>query len=343
MDSGVIMDLWAFVGAVVARLFGPFFDVIDSRNIFSYLGVLVFVGLFVCALRVVRPRPYFHFGVLRRFLLKRSVWLHPSARLDYKLYAINMLFLAFAFGFVVVGSSFWAGLAAPALAAAFGPPPAMTGTNLVVIAAIIAIQLLAMDFGYWLGHLAMHKVPVLWEFHKVHHSAAVLTPATEFRQHPFEFVVVPGIMSLTMGLGFAVTTQWLGTGAPGLGQFGFNLIMLVHLFSFHHLRHSHFNMPFTGIWGWLIHSPGHHRIHHSNNPLHFDRNLGFLLSIWDAMAGTLYRPRPNEPVVLGIGPEGALHDSVTAAMWLPIRNSWQILSRRRPRRSRLPIEGGQEA
>ena len=43
---------------------------------------------------------------------------------------------------------------------------------------------LAYELGYWLNHYVPHRVPFLWEFHKVHHSATVLTPLTNFRVHP---------------------------------------------------------------------------------------------------------------------------------------------------------------
>lgn len=322
------MVLDAGLRSSLSALLAPYVDVLDQRNLFSYVGALVVVFVMVCAIRILRPRKDFRIGALSRLVFKRSVWLHPSSILDYKLYVFSMLFMAFVFGFLVIGSGYWAGLAGNALATLFGPPVETTTTNVAVIVLIAVIQLLALDFGYWLGHLMMHKNRFLWEFHKIHHSAAVLTPATEFRQHPVEYIVVPGTMAVTMGIAFAVTTQWLGTGAPALGQFWFNAVILLHAFTIHHLRHSHFNMPFTGIWGWLIHSPGHHRIHHSSDPAHFDRNMGYILSIWDAMAGTLYRPSPNEPVALGIGPEGALHDSVGVVMWMPIRNSWRMLTRR---------------
>ena len=40
----------------------------------------------------------------------------------------------------------------------------------------------------------MHRVPALWEFHKVHHSAEVLTPLTEWRQHPVELMLFPVVI-----------------------------------------------------------------------------------------------------------------------------------------------------
>ena len=50
----------------------------------------------------------------------------------------------------------------------------MTATRLRGV--ITAMLFLSYELGYWFNHWLSHKVPVLWEFHKVHHSATVLTP-----------------------------------------------------------------------------------------------------------------------------------------------------------------------
>lgn len=322
------MDLGAGLQSSFGALFAPFFDIVDPRNLYSYIGALLVVFIMAVAIRMRRGGKGFRFRALTKLTLRKSVWAHRSAMLDYKLYPINTVLLIFVLGMLTIGPNFWAGITGDALAAIFGAPAPTTTTSGITIAIIALIQLLAFDFGYWLGHIAMHKNSMLWEFHKIHHSAEVLTPATEFRQHPLELVFVPSAMALTMGIAFAVTTQALGTGAPGLGQIGFNLVILLHVFTIHHLRHTHFNMPFTGLWGWLIHSPAHHRVHHSDNPAHFDKNMGYMLSVWDALFGTLYRPRPNERVSFGIGPEGLTHDSVATVFWLPFRNVWSMIVRR---------------
>lgn len=312
----------------MTRLVGPFTDLLDQRNLLSYAGAVVFVFLAVLALRLLQPRRQLRLKAVWRLLFRKSVWLHPSALLDYKLYLLNLPVLAFILGFFLIGSAFWAGSAGQGLASLFGPPPVATATHWGIIATVAAIQFLAFDFGYWLGHAAQHRSAVLWEFHKVHHSALVMTPATEYRQHPVELVLMPSVIGLVTGLAYAVTTQLLGSGAPGLGHFGFNLIILAHLLTFHHLRHSHINMAFTGVFGRLLHSPGHHLIHHSADPAHFDRNMGYILSIWDWLAGTLVVPKRGERLTLGIGAEGLTHDSVAKAMWLPVRGAWRLIARR---------------
>ena len=49
---------------------------------------------------------------------------------------------------------------------------------------------MAYDFGRFVAHCLLHEMPILWEFHKVHHSAEVLTPMTAFRVHPVDLLVM---------------------------------------------------------------------------------------------------------------------------------------------------------
>ena len=60
----------------------------------------------------------------------------------------------------------------------------------IVLTLATVLQLLAYELAYWSAHYGFHKVPALWEFHKVHHSAEVMTTLTELRQHPVEIIVV---------------------------------------------------------------------------------------------------------------------------------------------------------
>jgi hypothetical protein len=76
---------------------------------------------------------------------------------------------------------------------------------------------------------------------------------------------------------------------------GKNIIFLVFLWTIGHLQHSQFWIPWGGIWGRVFMSPAHHQIHHSDDPKHFNRNLGSVLAIWDWMAGTLETPSAENP------------------------------------------------
>jgi sterol desaturase/sphingolipid hydroxylase (fatty acid hydroxylase superfamily) len=80
-------------------------------------------------------------------------------------------------------------------------------------------------------------------------------------------------------------------------------------------------------------SPAQHQIHHSSQPRHFDKNIGFIFAFWDWAAGTLYVPRHKEDFALGLhGGEHRAFNSVWKLYLLPFKNAAALL--RRAKRSR---------
>ncbi len=181
-----------------------------------------------------------------------------------------------------------------------------------------------MDFGLWLGHYLLHKVPVLWEFHKVHHSAEVLTPLTAGRVHPLEDAINILFSGIFGGVALALCRFALGPKAEMFGVFQLNAVVMVfYLFGFH-LRHSHIWLPYKGLLGKLLISPAHHQLHHSVARRHWDKNFGFIFAIWDWMFGTLYGVDKHETIQIGMNgfEEGEYH-SVRAMYLLPFGKAWQ--------------------
>ena len=112
---------------------------------------------------------------------------------------------------------------------------------------------------------------------------------------------------------------------PACGPFTLlngNILTMVFLLTYGHLRHSHMWIAFTGVAGRILQSPAHHQLHHSANPAHFDKNLGFALALWDWAFGTLAIPaRTREPIVFGVGDEGAQFRSTLSALVGPLARS----------------------
>ena len=257
--------------------------------------------------------------VLVRFLFPGRVWWAPSSRLDYKLFVINSVRVIGVIDLLIVGPEVWRHGVKGLLTAALGGHPAVAaGPQPWVIALCGLASLAALDAGYWLAHLAMHRIPVLWAFHKVHHSAEVMTPATEWRQHPVEFLVFPTVYGATSGTVYGLAAWAFGDAAQGQALSVQTLLMALHLATFHHVRHSHVPIAFTGLWGKILHSPAHHHLHHSSDPAHHDRNLGYLLSVWDWMAGTLVLPTGRDRLTLGLGPDEPGHATVVGAYLAPV-------------------------
>ncbi|MEK9720294.1 MAG: sterol desaturase family protein, partial [Quisquiliibacterium sp.] len=164
--------------------------------------------------------------------------------------------------------------------------PSWAGTPLAVLMALVLF--VADDFARYILHWAEHRVPLLWRFHKIHHSATELNLVTAERHHPvaviwFRFgslVIVGSVNWLFLVLfGDQITpAQFLGANA---------FWILANLLG-SPLRHSPVWVSFgPRLERWLI-SPAQHQIHHSDSRAHFDRNFGSTLAVWDRLFGTLY-------------------------------------------------------
>jgi sterol desaturase/sphingolipid hydroxylase (fatty acid hydroxylase superfamily) len=177
------------------------------------------------------------------------------------------------------------------------------------------------DLTRFLLHLAMHKVPVLWDFHKVHHSAKVMTPMTIYRSHPFESYLYTCRMALSQGLAVGIGYYFFGPTLSMFDVLGANIFVFVFNVMGANLRHSHVWWSWGDkIESWFI-SPAQHQVHHSDKPEHFDRNLGSTFAIWDRMIGTLIRSSKVGKIRFGIGAGDPGHDSVYQAYLKPFKDN----------------------
>jgi sterol desaturase/sphingolipid hydroxylase (fatty acid hydroxylase superfamily) len=104
---------------------------------------------------------------------------------------------------------------------------------------------------------------------------------------------------------------------------------MIFLLTWGHLRHSHLWIPFRGVAGRLFQSPAHHQVHHSTDPAHFDKNLGFALAVWDWAFGTLHIPSVEREVKqFGVGEEAPEFDTVMKTLARPfVRASEDLVGR----------------
>ena len=156
------------------------------------------------------------------------------------------------------------------------------------------------DFTKYITHTLMHKIPILWEFHKTHHTARTLTPLTIFRTHPIEGLIFILRSAITQGVVIAIFYYVYGNNITLVTILGANIFS----FWFHllgsNLRHSHIRINY---WNWLekiLISPAQHQIHHSIKEKHYNKNFGVTFAIWDYFFGSLYISNNNEHVYFGI-------------------------------------------
>jgi sterol desaturase/sphingolipid hydroxylase (fatty acid hydroxylase superfamily) len=205
-----------------------------------------------------------------------------------------------------------------ALTGAFGFYAPTSAPGWLILGLATVLQLLAYELAYWFGHYLFHKVPALWEFHKVHHSAEVMTTLTELRQHPVEIVAFMNLIGLATGIVFGLMTYAFGPGVRPFTLLNGNILLVAFLITYGHLRHSHMWIPFTGLAARILQSPAHHQLHHSADPADYGKNLGFALAVWDWAFGTLAIPtRERRPLVFGVGDDNRLFRSALSAYLMP--------------------------
>ncbi|RMF36021.1 MAG: sterol desaturase family protein [Alphaproteobacteria bacterium] len=143
----------------------------------------------------------------------------------------------------------------------------------------ILLAVIVLDLAIWAQHLVMHKVPVLWRLHRVHHVDRDFDVTTAIRFHPVEIALS---MLIKIGLVYAL-------GAPVIGVIGFAII----LNGMAMFNHANIALPrrLDALLRLIVVTPDMHRVHHSVRREEHDSNYGFNLSLWDRLFRT-YSPQP---------------------------------------------------
>ncbi len=314
-----------WIDKIVACLSAPVLYVADPLRRIYWLYLLVALAL--AAVVFFYRQPPRRSSLLKDFVAyvaPRQIYGNRSARLDYWFFYLNAMVFGLILAPLVAAptvATFVAGMLGGSMPATAAPGPGWS------IGLTIA-TLLAMDLALYIAHYLQHKVPVLWEFHKVHHSAEVLTPITAFRVHPVDDLLTLSLTALFTGAVQGLFHVVAGTGIADIHVLGVNVLLFAwYIFGFH-LRHSHVWLAYPSWLSHVLVSPAQHQIHHSNAPRHFDRNMGFIFAFWDALAGTLYVPKAREELSYGLyGEEPGRFGSVTALYIRPFLNLWAMRSR----------------
>ena len=237
---------------------------------------------------------------------KKEVWWHPSARQDYKLYFLNFIVLPPLFGLI----AFNEGVVLSFLNMLLGNSVATARASLIAdpniwyLRVLFTLAIFVMyDLGRFMGHLLLHHIPALWELHKVHHSAVVMTPFTAYRVHPIEPLLMNTVCIVMTGLTLWIFNHVIGAGISVYFFLGTHIVLAVLNF-FDNLRHSSVWLTYGKTLNKWIISPAHHQLHHSMESRHLGCNLGSALAIWDRLNGTLIVPsQTKETFRVGLLPE----------------------------------------
>jgi sterol desaturase/sphingolipid hydroxylase (fatty acid hydroxylase superfamily) len=275
-------------------------------SIYSLAGALLIAFAWFAYRRKQRNRRI-RMRTLIRAVLSRRVLFHRSTLADIVYCIFSLATLGAIIGWAVVSTSWISDGVATILAGRLGPRSQPHAPDLALSAARTLVLFLAYELGFFFDHTLKHRIPALWELHKAHHSAEVLTPLVNFRVHPLDSLILANNLSLFIGGIGGVAQYALGKQAVSFTLFDTNVLMLLYIYLTAQLQHSQIWIPFTGAAGRIFMSPAHHQLHHSANPAHYNCNMGASLAIWDWMAGSLHLP-PAESPQLTYGASGHRYD-----------------------------------
>jgi sterol desaturase/sphingolipid hydroxylase (fatty acid hydroxylase superfamily) len=328
-------------------LFTAFVDFSSAINWVYLLSSLIVAFILYLS---SRARTAVSWRELLRFMFPSAIYTHRSALLDYRFVAVDLTIKALIYVPLVSlcgAAAFWLVFKLVyAVAGNLGHVAIVAAWPRATLVVTVVVAVLAVDFCMFLAHYLQHKLPLLWCFHQVHHSAEVLTPITVFRKHPIEdlvfAIIAPALSGLGTALYFAVSGQEVATPkvlGAGVGQ-------VIAFMTAYHLRHSHLWLSYGPVLNRIFISPAQHQIHHSKDPRHWDRNYGFLFAFWDSLFGSLYVPRHRETFEIGlVGGAPADFSTVARLYSLPFAKALRLLrgrvevTSRRARRARSDYSG----
>lgn len=165
---------------------------------------------------------------------------------------------------------------------------------------IIVMLLLTDLFGYF-GHRALHEVPVLWRFHRIHHSSEHIDWLATSRVHPID-------------LGFQFSMNSLPFIALGYDRLPAWMSGVLYLYPF--ILHANARLR-MGLLERIAVSPVFHHWHHADHPQAYNKNYAALFTFWDRLFRTTYLPG-GFPDRYGIGDQALDTASYTVHLLEPL-------------------------
>ncbi|MEE4329719.1 MAG: sterol desaturase family protein [Wenzhouxiangella sp.] len=183
----------------------------------------------------------------------------------------------------------------------------------------IPFAIVLFDLAIYWQHRLLHRIPLLWRLHRVHHCDTGFDVTTGFRFHPLE-------IALSMGIKLGLV--WL-LGPHPVAVLLFELLLATGAL----FTHSDFALPerWDRRLRWLVVTPSMHRIHHSTWRPETDSNYGFHLSCWDRLFGS-YRRQPRvAEAEMAIGLD-EFRDPDEQGLWSLLLNPFRSMPGQRPRK-----------
>lgn len=314
----------------VSQFFDVFSDFANpkKRVFVGYLLLSVLIALGVLVL--VRRDGV---GASLRRIFDPRVWFSGSAWADYKIFLINRVFTGFISPLLLTQTAIGTAIYLSLVRSDLGLWGAYADVPLALVVGLFSVTMfVADDFTKYLLHRWMHRWPLLWSIHKVHHSAETMTPITVYRVHPLEGVLYATRSTIAQGPVIAVFYYLFGDAVDLYTVIGVNVLVFVFHVSGSNLRHSHIDIRYPK---WLEHifiSPAQHQIHHSIAEEHYDKNFGAALACWDWVFGSLHTSEKQEPVTFGLTEEEGFSATDIKTIYIaPLKEMAATVAAFRPR------------
>jgi sterol desaturase/sphingolipid hydroxylase (fatty acid hydroxylase superfamily) len=168
------------------------------------------------------------------------------------------------------------------------------------------------DFFYYWFHRLQHANRWLWEQHKLHHTDEAVNVTTSLRHHWTENGFRAIFITLPMAGAFTITPVEAGVVTVFTSQWGY-------------LIHANIRVP-PGPLSRVFVGPQVHRIHHSLERNHLNKNFGAFFPTWDILFGTFYLPRRDEFPETGVANEVG-RPAIGQMLFGPFIAWWKMLPR----------------
>ena len=308
---------WAadlFFAEWAAAFFNP-----QKRIFWGYLLSALLLGL---AWQLFRHRQ--SLAAALKSIFNYQSWCSKSARADYLLMIINGAIMNLLAPKLLAKTAV-AALLFGLLHDVFDGRPIITAMpGWAVALSFTAFLFILDDFArYWL-HRWLHTVPMLWQFHKVHHSATALNPLTVFRTHPVEGILFSLRGALVQGISIALFVFFFGSQVSLITVLGATLFSFTFNILGANLRHSPVAIHYPRLIEKIFISPAQHHLHHSSAERHHDKNYGVILAVWDWWFGSHHFSEKDEELVFGVHDMHDEEHTLYSLYVTPLRDCYQI-------------------
>jgi sterol desaturase/sphingolipid hydroxylase (fatty acid hydroxylase superfamily) len=265
---------------------------------------------------------------LLKYLIRRDWHISsPTARVDRCTWLLWQIYGSLVNPIALTGGVLFAVYIAGLTSHYFGKPPPLIHNRTLLEFVQGTALFLVRNLVEYIYHWGSHNVPVLWAFHRVHHTAEQLSIVSGTRVHPVEsaYQIIASIIlagPLCAPIFYLTGTKELVVTLPILLLLG-QILSAIEV-----CQHSHVPISF-GKLNYIISSPIMHQVHHSMEVRHFGKNLGTFTHIWDWLFGTIYVPKPGEKWRFGLDErqleEKNPHNTIGTCIFEPFIYAWSSL------------------